>query len=92
MSLWVLIALALMGVSAVIVLIAIIMGIIQGFKVHPAWGIANILGICLFLLPQIIFSLAKLDERWPLLIMVLGGLIPLAIGATMLFFEQFLAG
>lgn len=88
MSLWIVIGFALVAIAILITLTAWIVSTIEGFKVHVGWGLFNLVGsLCLFPLPQIIFSVLKLDERWPLLVLTLGGLLPAVAGLFLLIVE-----
>jgi hypothetical protein len=86
--LWTIIAVLLIAIGTIVTFVGWIMSIIEGFRAHAGWGFANILGgLCLFYIPQLIFILTKISDRWPLLVLILGGILPSAIGFAILFFE-----
>jgi hypothetical protein len=86
MSLWIVIGFALVAIAILIALTAWIVSTIEGFKVNVGWGLFN-LAVCLFPVPQLIFSLTKLGDRWPLLILTVGCVIPAVAGLFLLFVE-----
>ncbi len=89
--LWTIIAIVLIAIGSLISLAGWILSILEGFRAHAGWGFANFLGpICLLYIPQIIFVALKIGDRWPILVLILGGILPIAIGFTIFFFERVL--
>jgi len=71
----------LIGISAILSLIAVVISIKQGFEEGTAWGLANLFGfLCLGSIPNLIFSLMDLKHRSEFIVINLGVLIPIAIG------------
>lgn len=76
----------LIGISSILSLVAVVISIKQGFEEGTAWGLANLFGfLCLGLIPNLIFSLMDLKHRSEPLVIYLGCVIPILIGAYLIF-------
>lgn len=74
---------ALLIVGLLLHLAAFIAQIVDAFKASAAWGLISIVGLFLGGIPNLIFCLANIKERWVPLAMYFGSYPPIVVGAIM---------
>lgn len=76
------VGLLLLVIGVILHLAAWIVQIVDAFKASTGWGLASLFG-AIFLggIPNLIFCLAKIKERWVPLAMLAGSFPPILVGA-----------
>ena len=54
--------------SSVLCLVIVVAQIVEAFKEDKKWGIASIVGVCLCLLPNLIWVVLGIKDRWEYLV------------------------
>jgi len=78
----------LLTLGIILQLAAWIVQVTEAFKVHVGWGLASVLGFfVLGGIPNLIFCVANIKERYHPLLMWVGSILPILIGGLILLSE-----